>query len=192
MSGHSHWSGIKHKKGAKDAKRGVIFSKLLNAVSAAAKSESNPQFNPRLRTAVQTAREANVPNENIERAIKKAAEKTDELEELTMEAYGPGGIAILIEAITDSRNRTISETKKIISDAGCKWAEPGSVRWAFSAEGGSLPAGRQAPGGSSNYSGGWVAKFPQDINDEDKEKLLFAVEKIQDQNDVQSVYTNAS
>lgn len=188
MSGHSHWSGIKHKKGAKDAKRGVIFSKLLSAVSVAAKSEPNPQFNPRLRTAVQTAREANVPNENIERAIKKAAEKTDELEELIMEAYGPGGIAILIEAITDSHNRTISEVKKIISDAGCKWAEPGSVRWAFSARGESSSIGDPVKTGDH----GWVAKFPQTLTAEDKEKLLLAVEMIQDHDDVQVVYTNAN
>jgi YebC/PmpR family DNA-binding regulatory protein len=179
MSGHSHWSGIKHKKGATDAKRGVIFSKLLSAVSVAAKSEPNPQFNPRLRTAVQTARNANVPNENIERAIKKAAEKTDELEELTMEAYGPGGVAILIEAITDSHNRTISEMKKVILDAGCKWAEPGSVRWAFDP-----PQVGQA--------GGWVAKFPQELSPKDKEKLLLAVENIQEHDDVQAVYTNAN
>src|SRR3989344_4105261 len=131
MSGHSHWSGIKHKKGAKDAKRAVLFSKLLNAVSIAAKPEPNPQFNPRLRTAVDKAREANVPNDNIDRAIKKAAEKTDDLEELLMEAYGPGGAPLLIEAITDSRNRTVSEIKAILGALGAKWAEPGSVRWAF-------------------------------------------------------------
>ena len=181
MSGHSHWSGIKHKKGAKDAKRGVIFSKLLNAVSVAAKSEPNPQFNPRLRTAIETAREANVPNENIERAIKKAGDKSDALEELTIEAYGPGGAAILIEAITDSRNRTISEIKKIILDNGCKWAEPGSVRWAF-----------EPTGNNSHGTGGWLPKFPQALNTEDKEKLLLAIETLEEHDDVQMVYTNAN
>lgn len=178
MSGHSHWSGIKHKKGAKDAKRGVIFSKLLNAVSAAAKSELNPQFNPRLRTAIETARGANVPNENIERAIKKAAEKLDNLEELIMEAYGPGGAAIIIYAITDSHNRTIAEIKKMILDVNCKWAEPGSVRWAFEAP---------RPGENS-----WIAKFSQELNTEDKEKLLLAIKELQDHNDVQAIYTNAN
>ena len=187
MSGHSHWSGIKHKKGAKDAKRGVIFSKLLNAVSVAAKSEANPQFNPRLRTAIETAREANVPNENIERAIKKASDKSDALEELIIEAYGPGGTAMLIEAITDSRNRTISEVKKIIVGSGCKWAEPGSVRWAFSPSSASLD--KDASGTSMN---GWIAKFPQALNTEDKEKLLLAIEDIQGHSDVQAVYTNAN
>lgn len=178
MSGHSHWSGIKHKKGAKDAKRGVVFSKLLNAVSVAAKSEPNPQFNPRLRTAIDTARGANVPNDNIERAIKKAADKSDNLEELVMEAYGPGGVAILIEAITDSRNRTVSEVKKIISDVGCKWAKPGSVLWAFN---------QLKPD-----EGNWTAKFPQALSDDDKEKLLSALEAIEEHGDVQSVFTNAN
>ncbi len=198
MSGHSHWSGIKHKKGVRDAKRGVIFSKLLNAISVAAKSEPNPQFNPRLRTAVLTAREANVPNENIERAIKKASDKSDALEELTIEAYGPGGAAILIEAITDSRNRTISEIKKIVSDNGCKWAEPGSVRWAFSAIGGSTPVSDFGQAGASDgesakaNTGNWIAKFPQALKTEDKEKLLLAVEAIEEQGDVQMVYTNAN
>ncbi|MDP3956381.1 MAG: YebC/PmpR family DNA-binding transcriptional regulator [bacterium] len=187
MSGHSHWSGIKHKKGAKDAKRGVIFSKLLNAVSVAAKSEPNPQFNPRLRTAVETAREANVPNENIERAIKKASDKSDALEELIIEAYGPGGAAILIEAITDSRNRTISEIKKVIVGNGCKWAEPGSVRWAFESIG--ISSGENPV---KTGSSGWLAKFPQALSTEDKEKLLLAIEDLQGHSDVQAVYTNVN
>jgi len=186
MSGHSHWSSIKHKKGASDAKRGVIFSKLLNAVSVAAKTEVNPQFNPRLRTAIETAREANVPNENIERAIKKAGDKSDALEELIIEAYGPGGAAILVEAITDSRNRTISEIKKVISDNNCKWAEPGSVRWAFELAGAS--AGEDT---AKTGKGSWVAKFLQELNADDKAKLLLALEALEDHDDVQAVYTNA-
>src|SRR5271168_222848 len=99
MSGHSHWAGIKHKKEATDQKRGKVFSKLLAAISAAGKTEPNPDFNPRLRTAVLKAREASVPQENIERAIKRASDKDVELEELVFEAYGPGGIAIMMEAV---------------------------------------------------------------------------------------------
>src|SRR5271154_7173559 len=98
MSGHSHWAGIKHKKEITDKKRAKIFSKLLKAISAAAKGEQNPDFNPRLRTSVATAREANIPADTIERAIKKASEGKL-LEELTYEAYGPGGSAILIEVL---------------------------------------------------------------------------------------------
>ena len=112
MSGHSHWSGIKHKKRRRTKKRGLIFSKLLNAVSITARKEPNLQFNPGLRTAVEKAKENGVPAEKIETAIKRASSASDNLEELTMEAYGPEGAAIIIEAATDSKNRTISEVKK--------------------------------------------------------------------------------
>lgn len=179
MSGHSHWAGIKHKKGTRDAKRGVLFSKLLAAVSIAAKPKPNPQFNPRLRAAIDTAREANVPNDNIERAIKKATEKNDSLEELLMEAYGPGGAPLLIEAVTDSRNRTVSEVKNILSDLGAKWAEPGSVRWAFS------PAGQ-----STGDAAHWAPNFNQPISPVDKDKLLTIIGALEDHSDVQRVYTN--
>lgn len=176
MAGHSHWAGIKHKKGAKDAKRGVLFSKLLAAVSIAAKTEQNPQFNPRLRTAVEKAKEANVPQDNIARAIQKAADKSDNLEEIMMEAYGPGGTAILIEAITDNRNRTTSEMKHLLSEIGCKWAEPGSVLWAFELRPGETP----------------LAKFPQKLSDEEEAKLRNIVDAINEHDDVQKVTTNSA
>lgn len=127
MAGHSHWAGIKHRKAITDAKRAKLFSKLLKAVSAAAKTEQNPDFNPRLRTAIEKARAAAVPAENIERAIKKAAEEKP-MEELLFEAYGPGGAAILIEALADNRNRMVQEIKKILGDHGGKWAVGGSVQ----------------------------------------------------------------
>ncbi|MFH1246668.1 MAG: YebC/PmpR family DNA-binding transcriptional regulator, partial [Candidatus Liptonbacteria bacterium] len=107
MSGHSHWAGIKRQKEVTDQKRGKVFSKLLSLIAAAAKQEPNPDFNPRLRSAVGKARAEKVPAENIERAIKHAAESAANIEELTLEAYGSGGAAIFIEAITDNRNRTI-------------------------------------------------------------------------------------
>src|SRR3989344_1759085 len=122
MSGHSHWAGIKHKKGIADQKRGQLFSKLVSAITAAARGEPNPEFNPRLRTAIEKAREHNVPAENIERAVKRASEAGSAIEDLVMEAYGPGGAAIIIEATTDNRNRTVAEVKKILSDGGGKWA----------------------------------------------------------------------
>lgn len=174
MSGHSHWAGIKHKKEITDQKRAKIFSKLLTAISAAAKTEPNPDFNPRLRTAVATARSASVPADNIERAIKKASE-TKDLKELTFEAYGPGGSAILIEALSDNGNRTVQEIKTILKERGGKWAESGSVRWAFEAA-----------------AGEWKAKFPQDIPEEDKNKLSALLEALEDNDDVQAVYTNAT
>ena len=180
MSGHSHWAGIKHKKEITDQKRGKVFSKLLALISAAAKTEPNPDFNPRLRTAIAKAREASVPQDNIERAIKRAADSTEELEELVFEAYGPGGAAILVEAISNSRNRTVQEIKTILRDHDGKWAESGSVRWAFE----QIREGDSAPE--------WKAKFPQDVAQEDKTKLQKLLEAIEDNDDVQGVYTNAA
>ena len=184
MSGHSHWAGIKHKKEAKDQKRGVVFSKLLNAISIAAKSEANPDFNPRLRTTVQKAEEANVASDKINHAIKRAREKSNSLTELFFEAYGPGGTAILIAVITDSRNRAVAEIKKILSDFGGKWAESGSVLWAFS-----QTANRYEP--DTDKRGSWEAKFPLEINGVDKTKLAELVGALEEHDDVQRVYTNA-
>ncbi len=175
MSGHSHWAGIKRKKEITDKKRGKIFSKLSKAITAAVGSEPNPDFNPRLRTAVQKAKEASVPVDNIERAVKKASEPGAALEELVIESYGPGGAAILIEAIADNKNRVIAEIKKLLSDHGAKWAEQGSVRWAFEEKDGVI-----AP------------KFAQDLSAEDGEKLETLLEALDDNDDVQNVYTNAN
>ena len=175
MSGHSKWSTIKHKKGAADEKRGRLFGKLANAVSAAAKSDPNPQFNPRLRAAIDKARENNVPAENIERAVRRTAENKDALKEILIEAYGPEGAALLVEAITDNSNRTISETKKILSDAGAKFAEPGAVVWAF-----------------ENKNGGWEAKHRQALSAEGKEKLAALMEALEERDDVQKIITNAA
>ena len=174
MSGHSHWAGIKHKKEITDQKRGKVFSKLLSLISAAAKDEPNPDFNPRLRTAVTKAKDAGVPADNIERAIKRASEQAEGLEELTFEAYGPGGAAILIEAISNNRNRAVQEVKTILRDRGGKWAETGSVQWAF-----------------EKKDGEWTAKFPQELGDaEERAKLASLLEALEDNDDVQNVYTN--
>jgi len=176
MSGHSHWAGIKHKKELSDHKRGQIFSKLLNAISIAARTESNPEFNPRLRTAIDKAKENHVPQENIERAIKRASEDKN-LEELIIEAYGPEGAAILIEAITDSKNRTISEIKRILDENEAKIAEPGSVRWAF-----------EQLKTESGFS--WREKFKQPVSNQTIEKIQKLVDKLLEQNEVQEIYTN--
>lgn len=174
MSGHSKWSQIKHQKGAADLKRGRLFSKLLKAVSIAAKTEPNPQFNPRLRSAIEKAKENNVPQENLERAISKASEEKN-LEELLIEAYGAGGIAIIIEAITDNRNRTISEIKKILSDYEGKMANPGSVLWGF-----------------EKKDNAWSAKFPQSTSDESQNKLGGLIAALEEHDDVQNIVTNAT
>lgn len=177
MSGHSKWAQIKHQKGVTDQKRGKLFSKLLSAISIAARTEPNPQFNPRLRTAIAKAREAQVPAENIDRAVKRASETGQNLEELVMEAYGPGGVALLIESTTDNKNRTVSEIKKILNEHEGKWAEPGSVRWVFE------PSGED---------GGSRAKFEQPLPDADKKRLEVLLQHLEAHDDVQQIFTNAS
>jgi len=137
MSGHSHFKTIMHKKGAADAKRSQIFSKLAKEITVAAK-EGGIDFttNPRLRTVIEKAREANMPADNIDRAIKKATgADAGQLEEILLEAYGSGGIAILIAAITDNKNRTLGELKQILQKNQGKMVEGGAVRWLFEQKG---------------------------------------------------------
>ena len=138
MSGHSKWSTIKRKKGAADAKRGKIFTKLIKELTIAAREGGgDPSGNPRLRLAIDNAKAANMPADNIERAIKKA---TGELEgiiisELTYEGYGPGGVAILVEVATDNKNRTVAEVRHLFSKHGGNMGESGSVAWMFEKKG---------------------------------------------------------
>src|SRR3989344_5412714 len=133
MSGHSKWAQIKHKKAATDAKKANVFSKISRLISIAAREKGeDPIANAKLRQAVAKAKEVNMPSENIERAIKKGAGAGEYvLEEFLYEAYGPGGVAILIEGITDNKNRTSNEIKHLLLQHNAKWAEPGSVAWAF-------------------------------------------------------------
>jgi len=137
MSGHSKWATIKHKKGALDAKRGKIFTRLIKEISIAAKSGGDPDTNPRLRTAITAAKAENMPADNIKRAIQRG---TGELpgtsyEEFSLEGYGPGGVAILIEINTDNRNRTVSEIRHVFQKNGGNMAEAGAVSWMFHKKG---------------------------------------------------------
>src|SRR5215831_3314361 len=137
MSGHSKWATIKHKKGALDAKRGKIFTRLIKEITMAAKSGGDPEKNPRLRTAVAAAKAENMPADNIKRAIQRG---TGELpgvtyEEVTFEGYGPGGVALLIDLSTDNRNRTVSEIRHIFTKNGGNMGEAGSVGWMFHKKG---------------------------------------------------------
>lgn len=137
MSGHSKWATIKHKKGAADAKRGQLFTKLIKEITIAAKNGGKPDTNPRLRTAIQKAKDSNMPQDNIDRAVKKG---TGELpgvvyEETTYEGYGPNGIAIIVEAVTDNKNRASSEVRNIFSKNGGNMAGSGSVSWIFEKKG---------------------------------------------------------
>jgi YebC/PmpR family DNA-binding regulatory protein len=133
MSGHSRWAQIKHKKASADIKRGNLFSKLVRVISVAARGGADPAANNKLGLAIERARAANMPQENIDRAVKKAASSKDsnELFEVLYEAYGPGGSALLIEGITDNKNRAASEIKHILSARGGKLADAGSVLWLF-------------------------------------------------------------
>jgi YebC/PmpR family DNA-binding regulatory protein len=138
MSGHSKWASIKHKKGAADAKRGKVFTKIIREISIASRlGGGDPEANPRLRTAVLKARFANMPKDNIDRAIKKGTGDLEgsEYVELTYEAYGPGGVAILVEALTDNKNRTAAELRRVLSRGGGNLGESGSVAYLFKRKG---------------------------------------------------------
>ncbi len=173
MAGHNKWKQIKVKKGVLDKKRSTLFSKLLKAITIAARDGEKPEFNPRLKAALERAKQSNVPQENIERAIRKVRERAENLEEVLIEAYGPGGAAVIIEAITDNRNRTVQEVKLMLKNNGGRIAEPGATAWAFEKNGEE-----------------WRPKFKQELGNGDKgktEKLLAALEELKD---VQKVYTN--
>jgi YebC/PmpR family DNA-binding regulatory protein len=138
MSGHSKWATIKHKKGALDAKRGKIFTRLIKEISIAAKGGGgDPDGNPRLRTAILAAKAENMPAENIKRAIQRGTGELEGVnyEEITFEGYGPGGVAIIVEVLTDNRNRTVSEIRHSFSKNGGNLGESGSVRFMFSKKG---------------------------------------------------------
>ncbi|MDD4358578.1 MAG: YebC/PmpR family DNA-binding transcriptional regulator [Candidatus Pacebacteria bacterium] len=138
MSGHSHWSTIKHKKGAADAKRSKVFSKFAKEITVVARDGGGDlDFNPRLRMVVEKARSENMPSDSIDKAIKKGTGelKGEILEEFLFEAYGPEGTAILIEGITDNMNRSLNELKQLLSKNGGKMVEAGAVRWMFEKKG---------------------------------------------------------
>ena len=137
MSGHSKWATIKHKKGALDAKRGKIFTRLLREIAVAAKGGGNPDSNARLRTAVLAAKAENMPQDNIKRAIQRGTGELEGVnyEEISFEGYGPGGVAIIVDVMTDNRNRAVSEIRHAFSKHGGNLGESGSVRFMFSKKG---------------------------------------------------------
>jgi YebC/PmpR family DNA-binding regulatory protein len=138
MSGHSKWHSIKHKKGATDAKRGKLFTKFIKEITVAARTGGgDPDSNARLRKAIADAKAGNMPNDTIDRAIRRGtgAEEGVNYEEITYEGYGPGGVALLIQAVTDNRNRTVAEIRHIFSKNGGNLGETGSVGWMFEKKG---------------------------------------------------------
>jgi YebC/PmpR family DNA-binding regulatory protein len=137
MSGHSKWATIKHKKAATDAKRGQLFTKLIKEITIAARGGGKPETNPRLRVAIERAKEASMPADNIDRAVKKGTGELEGVsyEDVTLEGYGPGGVAIYIEGVSDNKNRTTSEVRTIFSKKGGNMAGAGSVAWMFEKKG---------------------------------------------------------
>lgn len=237
MAGHSKWAQIKRQKGAADQRRGALFTKLAREITVAAKQGGpDPDTNFRLRLAVQKARDNNMPAENIQRAISRASGGGEgaELQEVTYEGYGPHGVAILIEAQTDNRNRTVSEIRSILTRAGGNLGEAGSVAWQFESRGvivvavgaataeaiadvaidagaddfqildgsvevytapGDLERVRQAllDAGFEVTSAELthVAKTPITLDAKEAEQVLRLLEKLEDLDDVQRVYSNA-
>lgn len=137
MSGHSKWATIKHKKGALDAKRGKIFTRIIKEIMIAARSGGDPDGNPRLRTAITAAKAVSMPSDNIKRAIMRGTGELEggQIDEITFEGYGPGGVAVLVEVATDNRNRTVSEIRHAFSKNGGNMGEQGSVAWMFERKG---------------------------------------------------------
>jgi DNA-binding regulatory protein, YebC/PmpR family len=137
MSGHSKWATIKHKKAATDAKRGSLFTKLIKEISVAARGGGNPDTNPRLRVAIERAKESSMPSDNIDRAIKKGTGQLEGVtyDDITFEGYGPGGVAVYIEGVSDNKNRATAEVRTIFTKRGGNMAGAGSVAWMFEKKG---------------------------------------------------------
>jgi YebC/PmpR family DNA-binding regulatory protein len=236
MSGHSKWATIKHAKGAADARRGQMFTKLIKEISIAARmGGGNPEGNPRLRTAILKARIANMPKDNIDRAIKKGTGELEGVsyEELTYEAYAPGGVAVLIEVLTDNKNRAAADVRNILTRAGGQLATAGSVSRLFKRQGIITMDGEKytedqvmeaaLEGGAEDVSlsdgiievttnpedfeavlnvlsaknfetmsaeVSMVAEAEISLDNEGTAKALRLVEKLEDNDDVQNVYSN--
>jgi YebC/PmpR family DNA-binding regulatory protein len=177
MSGHNKWSQIKHKKDITDAKKSKIFSKLVRFISVEAKLSGGKE-SPGLRAAIEKAKKVNMPAENIERAVKKASEPGAHMDAITYEAYGPGGVGIIVETLTDSKNRTAQDIKHILTKNGFALGGIGSVTWGF---------------GREKTSEGviWKPNMFVPVSDTDLELLDKLVEELEENDDVQEVYTNA-
>jgi YebC/PmpR family DNA-binding regulatory protein len=173
MSGHNKWSQIKHKKAKTDAQKSKHFSKFSRLITDEARKAKGNKDAPGLRTAIERAREVNMPNDAIDRAIKKATEGSVGLESITYETYGPGGSAIIIEALTSNKNKAAQEIKHILTENGFALAAIGSASWAFKREGSS-----------------WTASTTVPLSDEDLILLEKLVDALEDNDEVQEVFTN--
>jgi len=175
MSGHNKFSKIKRLKAKNDAQKSKVFSKMVKLITVASRKSKGDVNSPELRSAIEKARSIDMPNDSIERAVKKASgENAVEMEAITYEAYGPGGIAIIIEALTDNKNKAAGEVKHILSANGSALASPGSASWAF-----------------DKKDGEWIPKTTMAVSEEDSPKLETLIDALEENDEVQEVYTNA-
>lgn len=175
MSGHNKWTQIKRQKGAADAAKSNLWGKIGKRIAVESKKANGDVNSPTLRVIIESAKKANMPKDTIERAVAKGVSAdAGTLEQITYETYGPGGSAIIIETVTDSRNRTAQEIKHLLSEQGLALAAQGSATWAFEKTG-----------------EGWVPKTTVPLSESDNELLMKVLEKIDSHDDVENVYTNA-
>ncbi|TSC61154.1 MAG: yeeN [Parcubacteria group bacterium Gr01-1014_107] len=174
MAGHSKWSKVKHKKAVSDAKKSKIFSKVIRLLNVEAKKAGGDANSPSLKAAIEKAKAYNIPKDNIERAIQKGkGDSLSQTESINYEAYGPGGVAIIIEALTDNRNKTAAEIKHILSEHGLNLSGIGSALWAF-----------------ERVEGGWKPKTIIKLSEEDENILAEIIDNLEENDDVQEIYTN--
>lgn len=173
MSGHNKWSQIKNKKAKTDGVKSKLYSKYSKLISAEARVVKGDKNSPSLRAIIERARAEDVTSEVIERALKKGSEPGAAMESIIYETYGPGGSAIMIEALTTNKNKAAQEVKHILSENGYSLAAPGSAAWAFAREG-----------------AGWKANMTVDLSDDDLESLGKLVDALEESEEVQEVYTN--
>ena len=176
MAGHSKWAKLKHVKGKTDAQKAKLFSKLVRFITVEVKKAKGDKNAPGVRTAVEKARAANMPLDNIERALSKASGEGAELEQVTYEAYGPGGCALVLEAYTDNRNRTVQELKHLLALHGGSLANPGAAMWAF----------------QKNAEGKLEAMMPVELSDEDAQKMAELADALEEHDDISEVFTSAA
>jgi len=175
MSGHNKWAQIKRQKGANDAGKAVVWGKLGKRIAVESKKADGDVNSPTLRMLIETAKKANMPKDTIDRAVAKGiSADAASLESIAYETYGPGGAAIIIEVLTDSRNRAAQELKHLLTENGLALAAPGSALWAF-----------------EKTAEGWAPKTTVPLSETDHAKLVEVLEKIDAYDDVEDVYTNA-
>ena len=175
MSGHNKWSKIKRQKEKTDAQKSKIFGKMVRFITVEAKKSGGNRNSPGLKAAIEKAKQSNVPNDKIERAIKKSSESSATMESITYEAYGPGGCAMLIETLTDNRNKASQEIKSILGKHGYSLAGIGAASWAF----------------TRGLNMEWTPQTTIPLSEEDGEKLSELVDELEGCDEVQEVYTNA-